>query len=157
MAKTIIKYPLLKKTNLRFYGRENDCLIEYSKISCGIKEIVGVSDVENNTQAQEFVFSIVNDKDSMSNDMETMCPILLFSDRYRKKSGGELLAKFIEDNELGLIIRSGITINPNTGNKIRAYIWHVNESNCRKFQRDIKKQLSKKLKHEEECDCNFCD
>lgn len=56
---------------------------------------------------------------------------IIFSDIYliKPKSNGEIVANFVEENKLGEIHRSIAKRNPNTGNRIRVYLWNVNWRN----------------------------
>lgn len=51
-------------------------------------------------------------------------PFIVFSDAIANRNGAKL-AKFIENNKLGKVIKSSVKANPNTGHKIRVLVWEV--------------------------------
>lgn len=48
-----------------------------------------------------------------------------------RASYGKLFAKFILDNKLGEVIKTGVNINPNSTNSLQAYIWTVDHDALR--------------------------
>lgn len=58
---------------------------------------------------------------------------VVFSDVVGKASAGTALAKHILDKNLGTITASRIKVNPNTGNRIRVWVWELNVPNLEKW------------------------
>lgn len=56
------------------------------------------------------------------------CRFLIFSDKVNKtkgyESGGQKLAKEIEDNRLGDLTKSTEGVNPNSSNNIAVWVWN---------------------------------
>lgn len=50
----------------------------------------------------------------------------IFSDRAHRMSPGSQLARFIRKNGYGKVTAGPVTVNPNTENKIRVWIWAPN-------------------------------
>lgn len=48
------------------------------------------------------------------------------------------LAKYIRDNDFGKVIETAACLNPNSGNRIVAYLWEVNWSEVGNFKPEVK-------------------
>lgn len=85
-----------------------------SNISCGVHQIYGLS-----VKAHDAITAASN---------HIGCRFLIFSDKIHKTtsslSGGQRLAKEIEDNKLGDLTKSTEGINPNSSNNIAVWVWN---------------------------------
>lgn len=65
----------------------------------------------------------------------TIPGIIIFSDarpaRSRVRTKGELIASYIRKNGFGTVSTGVYTINPNTHNQIRCWVWNVNQTAMR--------------------------
>mgnify|MGYP001598676929 CR=1 FL=1 len=96
---------------------------------CGMDELVGI---EHSTPAE----TIKDVLERYLNDGETDVPLFVYSgvakDTKSKRANhahggyGEALTAYIKKHKLGTVVVSKAGINPNTGNKIKAWIWTVN-------------------------------
>ena len=94
---------------------------------CGISELVDIQLANKPEDAILRVYQHMHDQG-----------IILFSEKRERKQGtfqgiGEDIRKFIAANKLGTVVRLPTTINPNTSNYIRAYLWRVNRTNMIKW------------------------
>lgn len=121
-----------------------DMCLEDSEISCGVKQISGVSRIGNGATAEEAMFELVENEDSWSDsiDLDRIYPFYLFSDTVASK-GGRKFAKFILDNELGSVYKSSEGINPNTQNKIEVFVWTPNKKKLTSWYNKLHKQWEK--------------
>lgn len=105
-----------------------------SAISCGVDQMFDLYDID--TKAQ-FLKSI--------SEYYSSAPFLIFSDAVEEgrecnewgepdegfdkiqDSKGEFIYNLIKENDWGTIHRTRARLNPNSGNKIRVYIWAPNE------------------------------
>jgi hypothetical protein len=98
----------------RFFGRVDgtNC--------CGVDEIDGL---ENNTP-EEIVYGSYNAN-------KGNCAYYTFTDV--EDGNGDGVAKYIRANKLGTITRAPIALNPNSGNRIKIWIWTVDHAAMEKF------------------------
>ncbi len=89
-------------------------LFSTSHVSCGVNLMWGISG-----PPRAHIKSAA--------DRGQLCRFLVFSDVIRAKgyapSGGQMLAKEIEDNKLGALTKSTEGRNPNSGNNIAVWVW----------------------------------
>jgi hypothetical protein len=103
-----------------------------SAISCGVKMLVGVSYRPPKEGLVEAIRALyVSDGGNPINHFG----MILFSDTVRNH-GGTAYAEYITENKLGSIIESKIITNPNSCNKIRTWIWHVNKRGLGKWYKE---------------------
>lgn len=102
---------------------------------CGINEIRSISDNRNNPE------QTVIDVCKETYTEEKIGAFLLFTD-INKREAGNNLAKYILKNDLGSIIKTPLAINPNSGNKLQAYIWTINKRNLKKFAKKHKVRIT---------------
>lgn len=57
---------------------------------------------------------------------------VVFTDRVNSKRG-QKLANYIVKNNLGRIVESRAKINPNTSNKIKVWIWDIDNINLKRW------------------------
>lgn len=63
-------------------------------------------------------------------------PLVVFADATCYGNGARL-ATFIRKNDLGEVFDTGPGVhNPNSGNKVKAYLWKINQKNWNKFVKD---------------------
>lgn len=94
----------------------------YSLECCGIREIDGLSDYLDNPE--EAFYSLVS-KNTSADTHLFGCGALLFTQAGKVNNYGKNFAKFIKDNDLGVVTEVPGFRNPNTGNVIYAFIWAV--------------------------------
>ena len=95
---------------------------------CGVDELDGLSSVpkENIIDLCSHVFEEGNKKRAM----------YCFTDRI-SNGNGTALAKFIESEKLGTVQESKSKVNPNTGARIKLWIFYPNWKNLKSFNRLI--------------------
>lgn len=93
---------------------------------CGLMELYGLSD---NTPGN-LVLIVANHRFEQANygnkDEYGYC-FVLFTD-VSEKDYGPGLVKYIKKNKLGKVIQTSSKRNPNTGHRIRAWIWEINQA-----------------------------
>ena len=63
---------------------------------------------------------------------------LIFTDNVSESIAGKNLAKFIEEHELGIIVKTRQRKNPNTGNSVKVWVWSPNERNLKAWYNNNK-------------------
>lgn len=110
---------------------------------CGIKELHGIQDGETPEELLEQEgFSILNS-----------CAFVIMSDAEmndRKKgkkahAEGRAMRAFIRKNKLGTLQTIRSKMNPNSGNRVQMYVWHVNHRNLSSVMKKIEKAATAKL------------
>lgn len=107
--------------------------------NCGIYEIAGIRDFEwdDPRSVREFLLDLsyelqVNQENTGHN--WKWPGYLIFSDakasRSHKITAGERLADYIMEHNLGEVTWSSWKCNPNTGNKIKMWMWSPNARRC---------------------------
>ena len=86
---------------------------------CGIIELEDICDMSS----KESVFKVA---DSFFNE-DYKSAFIIFTD-INKKNHGESLRAFIKKNKLGSVTKQRAKKNPNSGNMIHLFVWHVNEN-----------------------------
>jgi hypothetical protein len=120
----------------------------FSCISCGVHQLqslyymkigrrVGtetLSGMDIIVSGLEFVSAeSVPTRGSGEETYNATCAMYVFSDA-DCYGNGIAFAKVIADNALGPIVENAeVTFNPNSGNKIRTWIWQINREKTRKF------------------------
>mgnify|MGYP001558905767 FL=1 len=89
---------------------------------CGLKEIDGLKETPNET-----VFYVC--VDFFDNDIKGA--FIIFTDVLRSRRGLRL-QNYIQAKKLGKITESSYKRNPNSGNRLKVWVWEVNE---KKLQR----------------------
>lgn len=115
----------------------NNMLDFQSTSCCGVDEIVDLGsrnttrgamlDVCNNYIRREWNNSFVDD-----------FPAFLSFTGVMKYGYGQEFANFIRKNKLGTVRESVARVNPNSGNRIKMWIWAVNRTAMRKWYKDNK-------------------
>lgn len=85
---------------------------------CGIKEIAGIAGDPQD--------GIIRDVCESRYRYGTRCAYYIYSDTNSQEYAKEL-TKFIRENDLGHVEKMRDARNPNSGNKLNAYVWKVNE------------------------------
>lgn len=88
---------------------------------CGVKEIVDICDEKLNNES---LLRDITDLRYEDGDKGNCC-YYFFTDINLCEYGNSL-KKYITDNKLGTVTRSGAKKNPNSGNSIKVYLWTVN-------------------------------
>lgn len=97
-------------------------LLDDTQISCGIDQLWDLcSDPE---VTLETGFDYVEPLD--------LPAMIIFSDTVSSGRGAKL-AEYIVAQGLGSVLASKICLNPNSGNRIRMWIWHVNRAKTKKW------------------------
>ena len=101
--------------------------INYDLCCCGINEL---ADIYDDGTAEESVLRVDND----------VANILLFSDINRNNYRyGRKLAALIEKEKLGVVVALPVTYNPNSGNRVKAWLWSVRKRKVQQFQKALYK------------------
>lgn len=110
-----------------------------SNISCGVGQLHGFSRFKT---PREFIYDAFIEIDSYSGEADGEAdqdtPFFIFSDvityRYNNEEQrrdklltGQRFATWLKRRNLGTVIASSPKINPNSGNKIRVWVWEVNK------------------------------
>ena len=99
---------------------------------CGIAELANICDDESPVES---ILSVEGPNDQ---------GVIIFSDigttHYRH---GLALAKYIEEHKLGSVTGIAPTLNPNTDNKIRVWMWSPIRAKLKRHQRVLRKKLPK--------------
>jgi len=92
-----------------------------SDISCGV---VQLHSFDQHTTPEKFLF------DSLDDNFGGEFAFAIFSDvlKPKRKLSGTKFAKYIKDSGLGTVVETKIKINPNSGNKIRVWVWEVDRA-----------------------------
>lgn len=127
-------------------------------ISCGMRQLWLFGQQSNPEQELVYCFKSIERGNNGLAATHHHCAFYLFSDKYNysvfgtKPDGsqgivkaetahnGEQLANYIVEKGLGEVTASPEAINPNTGNRIRAWIWKVDHEALNKWcaERNIK-------------------
>ena len=102
---------------------------------CGIKELTGLSYcVDAKTAMQDFaVLTCLRKAEAYQKDGSLKwihAPVVnfryvVFSQAHKESAYGLKFAAFIRDQGLGTLEETGFSINPNSGNQLKAWIWTV--------------------------------
>ncbi len=106
---------------------------------CGLTEFYNF---DNYRSAKDVVKSIIRgllhpvniwqQKDSI----DEFPPFILFTDtKSTAGSKGEKLEKYIKINKLGTVKKTPYRINPNSGNKVQCYLWTINKTNLKAWNK----------------------
>jgi len=114
---------------------------ETMEFCCGVGEITGISDyIKKPEQALHGLFTSIEElydtrKAKWFQEVSLSipdCPIMIFTQAYskpRKSAGyGYDLKRYIEENNLGVVVAGKEARNPNTDNYVTAFIWTLNRS-----------------------------
>ncbi len=118
--------------------------ITHSNGCCGLNEITGVSHSTPRDTMLEAARVHYEESDAVA--------IYLFTGK-DKVDNCEEFAQFIKDHKLGSVTKTRAKKNPNSGNKIRGWLWAVNEPEFRVWAR----KNSINVPHKEGCNCRECD
>lgn len=99
---------------------------------CGFKEIDGLE----NTTTKQALIDICHDYFNEDND----CAFLFFTGVTKEKYGQKFKA-LIKKEKLGTIIETRSKKNPNSSNKIKAWIWDINKTKLRAFAKQNKVEI----------------
>ena len=101
---------------------------------CGIAELANIYDDES----PELSILGVDGPDDQG--------IIIFSDtnetRYKY---GLALARYIRKHNLGSVTGKTPTINPNTSNKVKVWMWSTNRTNLKRHQKVLRKKFPPKV------------
>lgn len=125
-------------------------MLESTPISCGVRELLEFGGADS---PEEFLLKSIQDsEDFYYSPLTTLDAInfkfFIFSDKTAKGSNpvtGTKFAKWVVKNKLGTIISSAIRTNPNSGNKIRVWIWDIDRLALLKWYKAHGKDLDKEL------------
>ena len=102
-------------------------MIEETEISCGVRQLSDLS-IDPSDDVAEVAYEIFHEEEDFT--------FVLFSD-IEYTGRGIALAEFIKKKGLGTIVKSRVKVNPNTGNKIRVYIWGLNRQRLFPYLKDV--------------------
>ena len=97
----------------------------YDTNCCGLKEIDGISGYDNETIISEVI--------SYEQRESRTPPFYLFTGVTKERYGQEL-AEYIVKRKLGKCVKTPSKLNPNSMNKITAWIWVVNRAELDKLK-----------------------
>ena len=91
-----------------------------SNISCGVEQLHDFDDFDT---PEKFLINSLRERF----DDNINFAFVIFSDvlNPKRKLGGTKFAKYIKDSSLGNVVKTKIKTNPNSGNKIRVWVWEV--------------------------------
>lgn len=89
---------------------------------CGVKELVGVRDKPEDI-IEEIAAFHVEDQGFR---------YLIYTDT-KTFPGGKRLTNFIRSKKLGSVTSPRMGVNPNSGNKLKAYLWRLDLNAIRKY------------------------
>lgn len=95
---------------------------------CGVGEISGLSDHGGGIDA---IRRIIRDRDWNDNKY----PFYFFADALGNRQGGTLLASTIKKHKLGVLMPTTTRINPNSDNKIKAWLWIPDKGALKDFKK----------------------
>lgn len=105
--------------------------------NCGIVELSGLKPNGSLKDfLQEFSDTYLHEKEYGNNKCTLLYGMIIFSDivpRGKGKSAGQKLAAFIGNEDLGSITASPIAKNPNSDNRIQAWMWVPNRKFFKQF------------------------
>lgn len=108
---------------------------------CGVGDISGLD-----ASPKDIIAEVVYDRESNNS-----LPLMVFADVVASRRA-QALAKYIVDEGLGEVVMTGVKVNPNSANRIRAYLWTVDS-------RGLSRWSTKHYKidaHALDCDCEKC-
>lgn len=107
-------------------------MIDIRSTSC-----CGLSDIDylKGTKPKEAIAKICTDR-----ELNDTPPFYLFSGVVKEKYG-ENFKKYILKNKLGKIIETPTRINPNSDNRIKAWVWSVNNKEIKRWAKENKKTI----------------
>lgn len=108
---------------------------------CGVREIDGLY-----SSSKKTVMAVAGDIFNYSMDGA----FILFTDppKFRR---GNALSVFIKRNKLGSVVATVSKLNPNSGNKLKAYLWNWDKKALRAYW---KKNGGRLDYEEDDCCCN---
>ena len=99
---------------------------------CGIAEL---ADIRNDASPERSILNV---------DYPDSQGVIIFSDtnghRYKY---GTALARYIRKHKLGSVTGKAPTINPNTRNRVRVWMWSPTRTTLKKHQRELRKKFPK--------------
>lgn len=98
---------------------------------CAIDEIGGISNCARATDVIEDVCKNWFEDCERDND-EGNAAFYLFTDT-EESNAGMNLAKYIVAEKLGTVVSTQYRVNPNSGNKVKCWIWSVNKVALKKW------------------------
>lgn len=129
--------------------------VAFSQLECcGVKEAHGIQEITDPKHnllsiCKRFVMNYTGDSYSYYARCRPMrltmitCAHIVFSQAVGRNHGGnmgnygEALAKFITEHNLGEVIETNPTRNPNSGNRVTAWLWTPNKRGLVKFWNDV--------------------
>lgn len=96
---------------------------------CGVNEIENIANNINNPE------QTIIDVCAETYQNGKRGAFLIFTDN-KQRTAGKKLAIYITKNKLGTVIKSPISINPNSKNKLQIFIWTINKRNLKRFAKE---------------------
>jgi len=90
---------------------------------CGVREIHGLSEYSTSSAAMKAFYKAA-----------ILANVIKFRYVYFAQNGphyGDKFAAYILENKLGEIIETGSHVNPNSGNKLKMFVWTLNIENLK--------------------------
>lgn len=105
------------------------CHFYGTSISCGVQQLYGVG---YNTPS-----AVIRTAFRGQGDPDRFTAHIVFSDVFSDSEdhvvGGQRLAEFIKERKLGTVVASPGRVNPNSGNRIKVWVWTPHRANLRAF------------------------
>lgn len=120
------------------YLKETEC--------CGLREIDDLSLTKPATSMIQICYDFFESMDSA---------FIVFTG-VTKELYGRKFKKFILDNKLGTVIETESKRNPNSGNRIKTWIWTVNITKLKSWFKKNKNDLCIEHSYDHECECKEC-
>lgn len=114
--------------------------IRSTSISCGINELSRISE-----DTKDAVFAVANHCNHPSRGEPAT--FFIASDVTDVETSTQRFMDYVEENKLGVVLKSASEINPKTGNPICIYMWTPDHKNLREFYLKTKiEKLTEKRK-----------
>ena len=92
---------------------------------CGLREASGLQD----TPIEECIYEVARSRFGYEGEK---FGFIIFSEEASYRRGSTLKA-YIKKHELGTVVQSPVEVNPNTGNRLRIYIYTIHQVNLLKW------------------------
>lgn len=100
---------------------------------CGLKEIEDLQDADEPEDAVRLLLDISGTKEYSTTQhryvpkLNILFSHVLFTEVIGDGGYGRQLSAYVKKHHLGTVVMSSTSTNPNTGNRIRCYIWTIDK------------------------------
>lgn len=108
--------------------------IEDHEMSCGVRIAYELHPAP--LQAALEIARALYDKAELDDDQTRSAALVIFSDQADRKSNGYRLAAMLRNLQCGTVTASEVRRNPNSGNRIRVWVWAPNHRLFAAWYRD---------------------